>query len=144
MQEYITQWSNYRGIMSLTTICKIFSAVSLDLIVQYTILKNSQSINNRSDFLSMENYTTTPSFHQFQGPLWKHSTGKREFDISNVRSQKNLAGLLSKPIIITNGLRKGEALSSILSNLALENVIHDGHVDARGTNLFKCSWKGKP
>ncbi|CAD7087998.1 unnamed protein product [Hermetia illucens] len=57
--------------------------------------------------------------------------------LTNVRGQIKAAGSLSRPFDINNGLRQGDALSCVLFNLALEKVIRDAEVNARGTILFK-------
>lgn len=59
--------------------------------------------------------------------------------MTNTSSQVKIAGLLSRPINIFNGLRQGDGLACVLFNLALEKAIRDSGTSTRGTIVTKSS-----
>lgn len=59
--------------------------------------------------------------------------------MTNVTSQVKIAGLLSRPINIFNGLRQGDGLACLLFNLALEKAIRDSGTATRGTIVNRSS-----
>jgi hypothetical protein len=49
----------------------------------------------------------------------------------------NIRNKLSEPINVKNGVQQGDALASLLFNIALEKVIRDAALNTRGTIFYK-------
>ena len=60
--------------------------------------------------------------------------------MNNTQCRVKIRNRFSEPINVKNGVRQGDALASLLFNIALENVIRDAAVNIRGIffiNPFK-------
>jgi len=57
--------------------------------------------------------------------------------MNNTHCWFKIQNRLSEPVSVKNGVRQGDALACLLFNIALEKVIRDAAVNARGTIFYK-------